>query len=134
MTHDTATAPNSKGMVWTGRVISAVVVLGLAMSAVMKFVQPEGMEEGLQKIGWKMDQVAMLGTIELVCVIIYAVPQTSILGAILLTGYLGGATATHVRIHDPAMNVISPIIGGVLVWLGLWLRDARVRALTPWRK
>jgi hypothetical protein len=129
----TQPVPVSKPMLWGGRVISALVVLFLTMTAVMKFVQPQGMDmdKEIGKLGWKMDQVTTLGTIELVCVIIYAIPQTSILGAILLTGYLGGATATHVRIHDA---FVGPIIFGVLVWLGVWLRDPRLRALTPWRK
>jgi hypothetical protein len=73
----------------------------------------------------------LIGILELSCVILYAIPQTAILGAVLLTGYLGGAIATHVRVHD---NFISPAIGGILVWLGVYLRDPRVRALLPIRR
>ncbi|MCE9527733.1 MAG: DoxX family protein [Planctomycetales bacterium] len=117
-------------MVWTGRVVSVVPVLMLLMSAVMKFLKPPGMEEGLKHIGWTEDQMFMLGVIELVCTILYMVPQTSVLGAILLTGYLGGATATHVRVGDAWFATVIP---GVLVWLGLFLRDARLRRLLPLR-
>ena len=117
-------------MVWTGRVISALPVLLLLMSAVMKFIKPPGMAEGLAKIGWTEDQMLTLGILELACTIVYLIPQTSVLGAILLTGYLGGATATHVRVGDPWF---ATVIAGVLVWLGLFLRDARLRALIPLR-
>jgi Mn2+/Fe2+ NRAMP family transporter len=73
----------------------------------------------------------LIGILEIACTVIYVIPRTSVLGAILLTGYLGGATATHVRIGDPSF--FGPVIFGVLVWLGLWLRDARLRALLPLR-
>jgi hypothetical protein len=123
-------SPNPTWMLWTGRVISALPVLLLLMSAVMKFIKPPGMAEGLAKIGWTEDQMLTLGILELACTIVYLIPQTSVLGAILLTGYLGGATATHVRVGDPWF---ATVIAGVLVWLGLFLRDARLRALIPLR-
>ena len=123
-------SPNPAWMVWTGRVISALPVLGLLMSAVMKFVQPASMVEGFEHLGWKMDLAVALGILELGCTLVYVIPQTSVLGAILLTGYLGGATATHVRVGDAWF---APVIIGVLVWLGLFLRDARLRALLPLR-
>ena len=117
-------------MVWTGRVISALPVLGLLMSATFKFIPMEGMDKQLAGIGWTVDQMRMLGIIEVVCTLLYLIPQTSVLGAILLTGYLGGATATHVRVGE---NWLAPVIIGVLVWLGLFLRDARLRAILPLR-
>jgi hypothetical protein len=123
-------SPNPAWMVWTGRVISVLPVLMLLMSAVMKFLKPPGMEEGLKHIGWTEDQMFMLGVVELACTILYLVPQTSVLGAILLTGYLGGATATHVRVGDAWF---ATVILGVLVWLGLFFRDARLRKLLPLR-
>jgi len=127
----TSQAPSvSLPLLWTGRVISALPVLALVMSAVMKFVQPPDVAKGFEHLGWPMSLAIGLGILELTCTVIYVIPQTSVLGAILLTGYLGGATATHVRISD---NFVAPIIIGVLVWLGLYLRDPRLRALIPLR-
>ena len=124
-------SPNPTWMVWTGRVVSALPVLALLMSGAFKFMKPnEEMVKGLDHIGWKADQLSTLGIVEIACTVLYVIPQTSILGAILLTGYLGGATATHVRVGDPWF---APVIIGVLIWLGLFLRDARLRAIVPWR-
>lgn len=123
-------APSS-ALVWTGRVISALPVLGLLMSAYMKFAKPPEVVEGFLKLGWPERLAAPLGILELVCTVLYIIPQTSVLGAIMLTGYLGGAIATHVRVGD---NFVAPIIMGVLVWLGLFLRDSRLRALLPLRR
>jgi hypothetical protein len=87
-------------LVWAGRVISALPVLALTMSAVMKFMKPPEVIEGFVKLGWSENLAFGLGILELACVVIYAIPQTAVLGAILTTGYLGGAIATHVRIND----------------------------------
>lgn len=122
--------PASTAMLWAGRIISALPVLGLAMSAVMKFVAPPDLVKEFTRLGWPVDLARPLGIVELTCAVLYVIPQTSVLGAILVTGYLGGATATHVRIHD---SFIPPIIMGVMIWLGLFLRDPRLRALVPWR-
>src|SRR5262245_8552554 len=121
----------SKPMLWIGYVISALPVLALIMSAVMKFAQPPDVAKGFEHLGWSMNLALPLAVVELTCAALYVIPQTSYLGAILLTGYLGGATATHVRVGD---NFITPIIIGVLVWLGLFLRDPRLRALVPLRR
>ena len=131
MSSESPAAP-SKTLIWIGRVISALPVLGLTMSAVMKFQQPPDMAKDFARLGWPMDLAVTLGIIEAVCVLLYVVPQTSVLGAILLTGYLGGAVATHVRISDPIW--FPPVIMGVLIWLGLLLRDARLRPLLPFRR
>jgi xanthine/uracil permease len=130
MQPNTSTAPVSKGLLWTGYVLSALPTLGLIASAVMKFVKPEGLPKEFARLGWPEHLATPLGIVELTCAILYAIPQTSVLGAILVTGYLGGAVATHVRIGD---NFIPPVIFGVLVWLGLFLRDPRLRALLPLR-
>ena len=123
--------PNPAWMVWTGRVVSALPTLALLMSGAFKFMKPnEEMVKGLDHIGWKADQMSTLGIVELACTVLYVIPQTSLLGAILLTGYLGGATATHVRVGDPWF---APVIIGALVWLGLFLRDSRLRSLIPLR-
>ena len=128
---DNQTAPVSKKMLWAGRIVSAVVVLSLLFSATVKLGNLMDVGKELTRLGYPESHALGLGILELVCALIYAIPQTSVLGAILLTGYLGGATATHVRIDDP---FIPPIITGVLVWVGLYWRDARLRALVPLRR
>jgi urea transporter len=129
MTANIPATSSSKGMVWTGRVISAIVVLMLTFSAIMKMIQHAEVTKEFGRLGWP--NIAFgIGVVEIVCAILYAIPQTTVLGAILLTGYLGGAIATHVRIDDP---FIGPAIGGVLVWLGVFLRDPRLRSLVPLR-
>jgi len=117
-------------MWWTGWVITALPVLGLVMSAVMKFMRPEEVVKGMKDAGWPDNLLFGLGVVELTCTILYLIPQTAVLGAILLTGYLGGAVATHVRIGE---GFAPPVIMGVLVWLGVFLRDSRLRSLIPIR-
>ena len=121
----------SKKMLWTGRILSTLPVLMLLFSAVMKFVQPPGFAEGMAKLGIPENLALGFGLLELACVILYIIPRTAVLGAILLTGYLGGAIATHVRIGEPFLPVI---LMGVLIWGGLFLRDPRLRALMPLRR
>jgi len=121
-------------MFWGGWVMSVLPALGLLASAAMKFIQPEGMDKGFEKLGWPMSLALVLGVIELAGVLIYLFPPTAALGAILLTGYLGGAIATHTRIQDPFLSSMLPqIVLGMLLWGGLWLRDSRVRSILPLR-
>lgn len=131
MTRDTpATSTAAKG-IWLGRAVSAAPVLLFCGSAAMKLGTPERVAEGFGRMGWPPDLAMPLALVELGCTLLYVIPQTSILGAILLTGYLGGATATHVRIGE---SFAVPIVTGALLWLGLLLRDARLGALLPaWR-
>jgi fucose permease len=96
----------------------------------MKFVQTPPVAEGFAHLGYPMSVALGLGILEIACTLLYVIPRTSVLGAILLTGYLGGATATHLRVGDP---YFMPVLLGVLVWAGLYLRDARLRALLPLR-
>jgi hypothetical protein len=118
-------------MLWTGRVVSGLVVVMLTMSGVMKFSGLPDIAKGMEKAGWQETLIIPLGITELICVVLYAVPRTSVLGAILLTGYMGGAIATHVRIGEPF--IVQAGIG-VAIWVGLFLRDARIRQLIPlWR-
>jgi hypothetical protein len=126
----TGAAPASKGMLWTGRVLSALPVLLLLFSAVMKLAKPAPVVEGFVKLGYSEHLALGIGILELACTVIYVIPQTAVLGAILLTGYLGGATATHVRVGEP---FYATVILGMLIWLGLYLRDERLRALIPLR-
>ncbi len=123
-------APASKMLLWAGRFFSALPVLMLLMSGVMKLVKPEPVVEGFTRLGYDESLALVLGLVEIACTVVYIIPQTAVLGAILLTGYLGGATATHVRVGD---SFIIPIILGVLVWGGLYLREARLRTLLPVR-
>jgi hypothetical protein len=125
------TAPVSKKMLWAGRIVSALPVLMLLFSGVLKLVKPDDLVKEFDRLGYTESSALGIGILEITCTVIYVMPRTSVLGAILLTGYLGGATATHVRIGDPSF--FGPVIFGVLVWLGLWLRDARIRALLPLR-
>jgi hypothetical protein len=130
MLSDTQTDPISKKMHWTGYIISALPVLMLIVSGAMKLVKSVPVVEGFIRFGYPESLAFGIGLVELACVAIYVIPRTSVLGAILLTGYLGGATATHLRIGDP---FFAPIVLGVLVWGGLFLLDARLRALLPLR-
>ena len=131
MTLDSQTAPVSTKLLWAGRIVSALPVLGLLLSATMKLVKAAPVMEGFAKFGYPDSVILPLGIVELTCTVLYVIPQTSVLGAILLTGYLGGATATHVRVGE---TFYAPVILGVLVWLGLFLRDARLRVLIPLRR
>ena len=124
----------SRTMLWTGRVLSTLPVLFLLLDAVMKFAKPRVVVEGTVKLGYAETVITPLGIVLLVSTLLYALPQTAVLGAILLTGYLGGAVATHVRVGDPLFShILFPTYLGALLWLGLVLRDARLRALLPFR-
>jgi hypothetical protein len=104
------------------------------MDGVMKLFKPAVVVEGTVKLGYQETVIVPLGIVLLTCTVLYIIPRTSILGAILLTGYLGGAVATHVRVGEALFSISFPIILGVLIWGGLWLRDYRLRALVPLRK
>ena len=123
----------SKKALWGGRTLGALPLLMLLPSATMKFLKPPEVIEGFVRLGYPESLALGLGILELACTAVYLIPRTSVLGAILLTGYLGGATATHVRVGDPLSMFIIPVILGVLVWGGLFLRDPRLRALIPLR-
>ena len=119
----------SNVQLWGGRIATAIPVIVLFMSAGMKIAQPPGFAESFKAFGYPINEALTIGIVELLCTVIYLIPRTSVLGAILLTGYLGGAVATHVRIADPSF--VGPLLFGVLVWLGLYVRDPRIRALIP---
>jgi hypothetical protein len=121
----------SKKMVRTGRVISALVILFLLVDSGGKVARFAPYLEGTVKVGYPASLVVPIGIVLLICTVVYAIPHTSVLGAILLTGYLGGATATHVRVSQPFW---FPIMMGVLAWAGLFLREERLRALIPLRR
>jgi hypothetical protein len=124
--------PTSKKMLWAGRVISAIPVLLMVLSAVMKLIKAAPVVQGFPKYGYPESQIVIIGVLELLSCIVYLIPNAAVLGAILMTGYLGGATATNVRVGDP--SYIMTVLLGVFVWGGLFFRDARVRALVPFRR
>ena len=132
----TQMAPASKKGVLAGRIMSGLVIAFLAFDAVFKFVKPAPapVVETMAHLGWSLSLAPVLGIILLVSTVLYVIPITSILGAILLTGYLGGAIATHLRVGDPLFShVLFPTYLGVLLWGGLYLREPRLRALIPLR-
>ena len=130
----TQMAPVSKGRLWAGRIMSALPVLFLLMDGVMKLVKPEFVIKATVQLGYPESVIFGLGIVVLVCVILYVVPRTAVLGAILLTGYLGGAVATHVRVGDPLFShALFPVYFAMLLWGGLYLREERLRALIPLR-
>lgn len=121
---------NTAAQAWTGRVLSGVAVLFLAFDAVVKVLQLPVAVEGSKKLGYPAGTVLILGIVQLVCLAAYLIPRTRILGAILWTGYLGGAVATHVRAGDPLFShILFPTYVAALLWGGLCLRDGRLRAL-----
>ena len=120
----------SKSSLRTGVVISALVILFLVFDSAVKLINSTVAIDATTRLGYQASILIPLGIVLLLCTILYAVPRTAILGAILLTAYLGGATATHVRIGDP---YYFPIVMGILLWAGLYLRDPRVRTLIPIR-
>ncbi len=122
----------SKPAVIIGWIVSILPALLLFFSAAMKFAKPPGFVESFHKYGYPDNLILILGIVETACTILYLLPRTAVLGAILLTGYLGGAVATHARVSEPAF--VMPLLCGILVWLGLYLRDRRLRALIPFRK
>ena len=120
-------------MLWTGRVLSALpVLLMMGIGLAIMFFKPEEIEKGMKQYGFPEHSGMKIMCVEMVCVVLYIIPQTAVLGAILLTGYLGGAVATHVRVGSPLFShVLFGVYLGVIAWGGLWFRDPRIRALIP---
>src|SRR6266566_1978509 len=123
----------SNGRLWTGRIISGLVVLFLLFDGVTKLMKVAPVREASVQLGYPMSTVVGIGITVLVCAAVYAIPQTSVLGAILLTGYLGGAVASNVRIGNPMFNMLFPIVFAALMWAGIFLREDRLRTLIPLR-
>lgn len=118
---------------WTGRILTAVPILMMLLSASMKLTrQPQVVEEFVGKFGYAESALLGIALVEIACVVLYAIPHTAVLGAVLLTGYLGGAISTHVRIADESF--LLPLALGLIVWAGLYLREERLRALLPLRR
>lgn len=129
-------APTSTASVWIGRVLSGLLIVFLAFDGAIKLVPLQVVTDTMIELGYSgsVDQARLLGVLTLLCTALYAIPRTSILGAILLTGYLGGAMATHLRIGNPLFtHLLFGLYLGVMAWGGLYLRDPRLRALIPFR-
>lgn len=133
MTQGNHSASVAKKQLWAGRIMSALPALFLLVDGGMKLAKPATVVEATVRLGYAESVIFGLGIVLLACTVLYLVPRTSILGAILLTGYLGGAVATHVRIGDDWFPIFFPVILGILLWGGLFLRDDRLRALILWR-
>jgi len=128
------TKTNSKAVLWTSRIISILCILFFLMDAIMKIVKTAPSIEGCVQLGWPVDHVQITGFILLVFTILYAIPKTSILGAILVTGYLGGATAIMIRANAGGHPYFFPIIFGILIWAPLFLQNEKLRILIPIKK
>lgn len=131
-THTMPVASNARTR-WSAYLMIALPVLLLVFSGVTKVLKPAPVAESFIQLGYPDSLALTIGMLELACVAIYLIPRTSVLGAILLTGYLGGAIATHVRVGSDLFSILLPIIIGALIWGSLFLRDARLRALIPLR-
>ncbi len=124
----------SKSRIWASRIMVGLIVLFLVADSVGKLLKPQVVIEGTVALGWPESVIVPLGIVLLISTLLYAYPRTSYLGAILLTGYLGDAVATHVRIGDPLFtHILFPVYLGMIAWGGLWFRDERLRALLPLR-
>ena len=133
MQSGTHTVPGSRKRLWAGRVISALPALFLLVDGAMKLVKPQVVVETTVDLGFAESVILPLGIVLVVCTILYLIPQTAVLGAVLLTGYLGGAVATQVRAERELFAILFPVALGTLLWGGLVLRDDRLRTLIPQR-
>lgn len=125
----------SRGRLWTGRIVAGIIAAFMLLDAAMKFANPAPVRDAFARTGWPVHLAPVLGAILLASTILWLVPRTSILGAILLTAYLGGAVATNLRLENPLFtNTLFPVYFGVLLWGSLWLRDPRITALIPLRQ
>lgn len=128
------TLPTPRWMVWSGMTVSLLAILFLIFDSVIKVLTMAPAVEATTQLGYGTELVMGIGILELACLVIYIIPQTALLGAVLMTGYLGGAVATHVRNGSDTFSIIFPVIIGVLIWGGLLLRDVNLRALFPVRR
>ena len=123
----------SKSSRWAGLIVSGLPALFLLVDGVAKLVKPGPVVAETVRLGYSESTIIPLGIVLIACTILYLIPTTSVLGAILITGYLGGAVATHVRLFEGVFPIIFPVVIGALIWLGLYLRDSQLRAFIPVR-
>jgi hypothetical protein len=128
----TTALKTSKTQLWTARIMSGVVILFMLMDSLGKFIQPDPVIEGTLELGYALHHLVIIGILGLISTLLYVFPRTTVLGAVLLTAYYGGAVATHVRLDNPLLShVLFPVYLAILAWAGIWLRDERVRKLFP---
>ena len=120
---------NSKGVLYTSYILQGIVVLLFLMGAANNLLQTEMAVEGAVEFGYPKDAVMYMGLILIVSTILYAIPKTTFIGALLLTAWLGGAVATHLIHNDPMTNIFTPVVFGIIVWVAIWLRNEKLRAL-----
>jgi hypothetical protein len=128
------TAAASKGMIWTGRILTGLMALFFILDGVGHLMKPAPVVDAFARLGYPLSASVGIGVLLLICTAIYVTPRTSVLGAVLLTGYLGGAVSTHVRAGSSLFETIFPVILGALAWAGLLVRDAELRQLIPLRR
>ena len=128
-THGTAV---SIGRIRAGWIISGLMAAFMVFDAVGKFAKPAAVVQAFQRTGWPLETAVPIGTILLLCTVLYLIPRTAVLGAVLMTGYLGGAVATNLRLENPLFtNTLFPVYFGVLIWLGLALREPKLGRVFP---
>ena len=128
------TATASKGMLWTGRILTGLMALFFILDGVGHLMKPAPVVDAFARLGYPLSASVGIGVLLLICTAIYVTPRTSVLGAVLLTGYLGGAVSTHVRAGSSLFETIFPVILGALAWAGLLVRDAELRQIIPLRR
>lgn len=131
MQQSNQTIPGGRGGLWTGRVLSSLATLFFVFDGVAKLFKPAPVVTATVGLGFPESEIVGIGITLLICTALYVIPRTSILGAVLLTGYLGGAIASKVRIHAPLFDVCFAVAFAGFVWAGLWLREERLRAVFP---
>jgi DoxX-like family len=127
-------ARGSKKLVWAWRILTALATLFLLMDSIMHLLKPVQVVDAFARLGFPLNISVELAIIELLCLVIYLIPGTAILGAILITGYLGGAVAINMRAGEPLFETIFPVLFGILVWAWIYLRDEKLRHLLPLRR
>jgi hypothetical protein len=125
-------SPASRKQMWTGRALSGLVSAFFLMDGGMKLVKPAPVVQATLQLGYPASLIVGIGIVLLVCTILYLIPRTAVFGAILLTGYLGGAVATNVRVSAPLFNILFPVFIGCVVWAGLCIRDRRLKSILAW--
>lgn len=124
-----------KWMVWTGRVMSGLAILFLTPNMIIKLIDHPIVQQTMAGLGYPVKFDLLIGVIELVCIVLYAIPRTAVLGMILTTGLIGGAISTNLRAEMPLFShILFGVYLGVWMWVGLWLRDARLRSMIPLRR
>ena len=127
------TQQTSKAQLWTGRILSGIVILFMLFDGIFKFMTPDAATTVIiEQLGYQVHQMPLMGTLALLCTVLYIIPRTSVLGALLLTAYFGGAISTHVRVDNPLFShILFPVYLAILMWGGLWLRNLQLRKLIP---